>query len=130
MMFNFIAPQDLHTVWGTVKVGLEVVKRRTGEQWIPEDVYASLKAGSSQLFMVDDGFAILQQTRNEWTNEPCLHIWIAFHMKHEDISEEVHSNLRKIAHNIGAKSITFTSPRRWERRSGAKIKSITYEIEV
>jgi hypothetical protein len=128
--FNYIAPQDLHSVWGFVKCGLVSIKQKTGEQWLTEDVYASLKSGTSQLFMFDDGFTVLQSLRNEWTNEPYLHIWAMWHGKHEDISEDIHANLRQIAHNIGAKSITFTSPRRWERRSGAKVKSITYELGV
>ena len=127
-MFTYIAPQDLHTVWGFVKCGLETVKRKTGEKWLPEDIYSAIKSGAAQLFTFPDGFTVLQNLRDEWTNEPYLFIFIMFHMKHEDISEEIHNNLRQIAHNIGAKSIVFISPRRWERRSGAKIKSITYEL--
>jgi hypothetical protein len=71
----------------------------------------------------------LQNIKDQWTNEPELHIWITYHDTNEDISEQFHSNLQKIAENIGAKKITFTSPRRWERRSGAKIRNVTYELE-
>lgn len=130
MNFVFIAPQDLHTVWPKVKLGLHIIRKKTDQKWIPEDVYASLKAGTSQLFMIDDGFLILQSLKDEWTNEPYLHIWAAFHANHDEITEDIHRNLRQIAHNIGAKSITFTSPRRWEKRSGAKVKGITYELGV
>ena len=130
MMFTFIQPQDLQSVWGYVKAGLVTIKQKTGEKWIPEDVYTAIKTGSAQLFTFPDGFTVLQSLKDEFTNEPYLFIWAMFHGKHIDITEEIHSNLRQIAHNIGAKRIVFVSPRRWEKYSGAKVKSITYEIEV
>ena len=99
------------------------------DSWIPEDVYCAIKTGNAQLFMIPDGFVVLENIRDRWSNEPELHIWITYHKTNEDISQKFHSNLQKIAENIGAKKITFTSPRRWERRSGAKIRNVTYELE-
>ena len=127
---NYINPADLHTVWPQVKIGVECVLRKTKEKFLPEDVYAAIKSGSAQLFMVQDGFTVLQNLRDQFTNEPVLHIWIAYHSNHVDLSQEFHINLQQIAHNIGAKQITFTSPRRWEKRSGAQLVSFNYVLGV
>jgi hypothetical protein len=129
MNFQYVNPADLHSVWDFVDDGLEIVRQRTRESWIPEDVYYAIKAGLAQLFMIPDGFVVLQNNRDQWTNEPILHIWITYHSKTDDMADDFHSNLRKIADNVGAKSITFSSPRRWERRSGAKVKTVVYELE-
>ena len=129
-MFQYINPVYIRNVWQQVKVGLIAVQRKTGEQWLIEDVYAALKTGSAQLFTFPDGFVVLQSLRDQWTNEPCLHIWITHHAGHDDLTEDFISNLRKLADNAGVKKVTFTSPRRWDRRSGATLKSYNYELEV
>lgn len=130
MNFIFVPSTDIRNVWEKVKDGLKVVRERTNEKWLDEDVYCALKTNNAQLFMFDNGFCILQNIKDEWTNEPTLHIWITYHGTLDDVTDDFHSKLRELAHNIGSKRITFTSPRRWDRRSGAKIKSINYEIEL
>jgi hypothetical protein len=134
-MFEYINPADIHRVWFHVKHGLEVILDRTNETWLPEDVYTAIKTGQAQLFMFEGGFTVLQSVRDQYTNEPILHIWAAYHGQNDDgtladVTDIFHSELRKIAHNIGSKRITFNSPRRWERRSGATLKSYNYEMEV
>jgi hypothetical protein len=130
MRFEYINPSDIHSVWNEVKRGIEVIIVRSNEKFTPEDVYASIKSGLAQLFMIDDGFTVLQNIRNEFTNQPVLHIWLTYHSKaNDDISADFHSNLLKLADNIGAKEITFTSPRRWDKYAGARLASYNYVIE-
>jgi len=130
MIFEYVNPSDIHSIWFAVRNGLDVVLERTNEKWIPEDIYHAIKSNNAQLFLIDNGFLVLKHYKNEFTNESILHIWIAYHKTNEDLAEELHGNLRKIADNVGAKTITFNSPRRWERRSGYKVRSINYELEV
>jgi hypothetical protein len=130
MKFDYIDPLNLRTVWDRIKSGLTVVRERTGETWSQEDVYCAIKTNQAQLFIIDDGFLVLQSIKDQWTNEPVLHIWITYHSTLDDVTEEFHSNLRKLADNIGSKVIRFTSPRRWERKSGAKLVSHNYEIRI
>jgi hypothetical protein len=128
MTFEYIPPADIRKVWDKIKPGLEVVRRRTDEKWLDEDVYFELKSGAAQLFVMDTGFFIVNAMKNQWTQESVLHLWIAYNDTIDDVSCETHSKLRELAHNIGTNKITFTSPRRWDRRSGARIVSYNYEI--
>lgn len=130
MKFQYVTPAELHSVWFQVRSGLEVVLEKSFDTWIPEDVYCAIRTGAAQLFLIDGGFVVLQNNRDQWTNEPSLHIWITYHEAGDvDVSDDFHSNLRKLADNAGIKKITFSSKRRWERRSGAKVKEIIYELE-
>ena len=130
MKATFINPSDIQSVWFQVRTGLEVVLEKSEDTWIPEDVYCSIKTGNAQLFMIDGGFVVIQSTRDQWTNEQALHIWITYHESGDfDVTEDFHGFLRKLADNAGIRKITFSSKRRWERRSGAKVKLITYELE-
>jgi hypothetical protein len=129
-MFEYINPADLHKHWDFVRKGCEVVKVKTGENWLPEDVYTAIKTNSAQLFLFADGFCVLQHIKDAYNNENVLHIWVAYHSTREDIKEASTNELIKIAKSIGARTITFTSPRKWDLYTGAKVKSVNYEIEV
>ena len=130
MKFQYINPADLHSVWFQVRSGLEVVLEKSFDTWIPEDVYCAIKTGNAQLFLIDGGFVVMQSNRDQWTNEQSLHIWITFHESGNfDVTDDFHANLRKLADNAGINKITFSSKRRWERKSGAKVKEIIYELE-
>jgi hypothetical protein len=130
MTFNYIQPVDLHKHWFSVRTGLEVVLEKSFDTWIPEDVYCAIRTGAAQLFLMDGGFVVMQSNRDQWTNEQSLHIWITYHESGGfDVTDEFHSSLRKLADNAGINKITFSSKRRWERKSGAKVKEIIYELE-
>jgi hypothetical protein len=129
-ILKYVAPADLHSVWPQIRVGVDAIIARAKERFIPEDVYASIKTGAAQLFTAPDGFMVLQNQRNEFTNQPTLHVWLTYHANNEDISEETFRDLLKLADNIGAKEITFSSPRRWDRYIDAQIVSHNFIIEV
>jgi hypothetical protein len=130
MKLEFINPADLHNCWFSIRQGLEVVLERTGEDYLPEDVYAAIKAGTAYLYVFDTGFTVLVNSKAPYTNEPVLFVWIAYHATHEDLQEEFYAELKKMAKTIGASKITWNSPRRWERRSGAKLVAYSYELPV
>ena len=130
MIFTYVNPVDLHKHWNTVRCGIESILDKTEEPFIPEDVYASVKTGASHLYLVDNGFVVLQNIKESYTNDPILFVWLAWHTGEEDLSDFVYDELNKIAKSIGAKTIQWTSPRRWTRRVGARLKSYNYELPV
>ena len=130
MKFEYINPADLHKVWFSIRQGLEVVLERTGEEYLPEDVYAAIKAGTAYLYVVDNGFTVLVNSKAPYTNEPVLFIWIAYHATDEDLADEFYAELKKMAKTIGASKITWNSPRRWDRRAKAKLTAYCYELPV
>jgi hypothetical protein len=129
-MLEYVNPADLHKYWPFVKRGCEIVKAKTGEAWLPEDVYTAIKTNAAQLFMFQHGFCVLQNLKDAYNNDNLLHIWIAWHGTNDDVKADFYAELQKIAKSINATKITFTSPRKWDRYSGAKVKSINYEICV
>jgi hypothetical protein len=77
-MFQPVPPEQLPGVWEFVRHGLEVVIRRTGETWNPEDVRRSLVRGDTALFLRPDGFVVLERRTEFWSCAPYLNVWIAY----------------------------------------------------
>ena len=73
-----IDPAQLHTIWPQVRAGLEAVKAKHNPDWIPEDIYTSLKANAATLLVADeaDGFLILQRQQRFYG--PCVLVWVCY----------------------------------------------------
>lgn len=98
--------------WGSIRAGLEKIRSRTGESWLPEDVYTSIVMGQSYLFEIGTGFAVVQV--NQGIRGPLLFVWCLYMPRGNDKAEVV-SALDSLAKSQGCKSIRFHSPRRgWE----------------
>ncbi len=50
MNARYIKPEELRKIWPFVRAGLEVILKKSPEQWIPEDIYADCFAGRSLLW--------------------------------------------------------------------------------
>ncbi len=117
-MLNLVHPSQLRKVWPIIRCGLEDVARKNEVDWIPEDVYHSVKSGVAAVHLAESGsFLVTCLNRNQYTNDPELHIWIARNVGGSDVITEGLELLRAMATNAGARRITFDSPRNgWERR--------------
>lgn len=113
---RYIQPQELRSWWPWVRVGLDKVKTKSTEPWIPEDVYADCFEQRSMLWVFLEngrplGFVVLQPFGEN------LHVWCA----HSD--ENNHKNLltafvmtEEIARAGNAIALTFDSNRRgWDK---------------
>ena len=133
-----VSPAQLHDIWGVVRSEMEVAASHSLGEWIPEDCYSGIQQGVLSLFLwiVDSryaGFIVLQ--KKQLFSGPVLHIFALYVI--DEYGEYIDANMTQvdaIATKIGAKKITFQSPRRgWERRCkslGFEAKSINYEREV
>ena len=112
--------QDLHACWALVKEGLKEVKEHSTQDWIAEDIYSAIRANSSWLYLglvqhAYVGFCVLTPT----VGYACkmLHVWCVYNATDLDVIALFADELEKIARSIGARKITFLSPRPgWERR--------------
>lgn len=117
---SYVAPNDLQSVWHLVSKGLHKVKEFCTESWIPEDVYHALKTGASTLHLAyreSDyvGFVVLSVLPDY--DGKRVHIWCAYG-EGGGCSDTFMPQVVDMAKNIGAKRVTFWSPREWDHKLG------------
>lgn len=116
---RYIHQSNLHPYWELIKPGLSKVKEHSTDGWIEEDVYVSLKNGSSTLHVgyIDGeyvGFVILSPKQGY--NAIKLMVWCVYAQTDYDPIDTFIEDLKQMGRNIGAKQLTFASPRDWTRR--------------
>lgn len=123
--FDHVQPSGLRNVWPTVKHGMEITSRYSKGNWIPEEAFSAILAGTMSLYLaiVDKryaGFIVLQKRTG--FNGQSLHIF-SLYVKNE-YGKYIDANMEQIeeiAKSHNCNRITFQSPRRgWERR-GARL---------
>lgn len=135
-MLRAIPASDLIFEWPRVREGLEQVKRASGDDWIPEDVYVAIKGGNATLFVIEDddylGFVVLQVLPTFHGKR--LHVWAAHSIHRRPILWTLAEQLKPIAQAAGANKITFSSTRdEWAaiaERGGYTATQTTYTMEV
>lgn len=131
MEFILIQPDGLRAIWPQILVGLE---KMPAEDWISEDVYHAIRSGESALYIGTNesgyaGFIVLRQQRTEFSREPVLHVWLAHNVGDADVFGAAQDFVKQIARSMGAKKITFGSPRiGWSKRY--PLISATYEVPL
>lgn len=133
---RFIPPNDLIFEWERVRTGLIEVKKHSTEDWLPEDVYMSLKTNNSALYIAEDkegeylGFLIVQLLPTFHGKR--LHVWCAYSNNDKPLLRLFLRDLHDMAKQGGANKITFTSPRdEWlavGKRGGFKPANTTFEL--
>jgi len=107
----------VRALWPRIKPGLEAVHAKTVPDWIPEDIYTCLRAGTAILLLADeaDWFIVVQHQGRIYGS--CLLIWI-LHAPgdYAEFADKVYSELERLARELKATRLEMHSPRRgWER---------------
>lgn len=129
MDFKYVTPDLLRTEWSWVREGLEKVRRKGHDDWIPEDIYCDCFTQKAMLWILPErnGFMVLQPIEHK------MHIWAAWLDSNdpEDLIKGMES-AKDIARRGGLKSITFTSARSgWVRRAKSLgAKPSTWEVQL
>lgn len=121
---KLIQPEELQSVWPAVRRYLENVQHY--DTWIPEDVYHAIKSRQAVLYTVDGGCLIVKSLRDQYSNEPYLHVWIAY-SDNVGAIENCLSQVDAIAKSLGITRITCNSTRPGFERAGFKRKMMSYE---
>lgn len=132
---HFVHPAELHAYWPYVRPRLEIVARRARARWIAEDVYTALKNGAATLHIAEAGdeylgLLVLRPTTD--FDGPALQVW-AVYCESKGVIEALENEVAGYARKIGARRLTFTSPRAWGRRLsklGYVATSQVFEKEV
>lgn len=131
MEFTLIHPDGLRAAWPRIRAGLD---RLPPEDWIAEDVYHAIKAGTAALYIGTNdtgyaGFFAFRLQQEEFSREPVLHVWLACNEGDADVFGQAEAFILHVAREAGARRMTFGSPRKgWAKRYQAI--STTYSIPV
>jgi len=122
---------NLHEVWPFVYNGLESVRRNTPCDWLPEDIYAALKAGEMFLFTAKTGkaFAIVRTSTDCLSGRKYLYIVAAYSAKNFS-QPEFMPQFEGLAKETGCSYIEMESNRQGFQRTGWKLDRHTYRWEV
>ena len=138
---EYIHPENLHQYWDDLKSDIELVLDRSNSsvEWIPEDVYMSIKQNTSYVIVGFDGES------NSWlgsivlTPQPgyCgleLHIWTLCNRTDHCLIQNHMDDIVGFAKKLGAKKLTFSSNRKGWNRAGKRLGFIPtlqqYELRV
>ena len=109
---------DVRKVWDNILPGLVEIKKATGAEWRPEDLYAACLGKRMHVFKPDiDGhdFVLLAQNVSVYTGDAYLLV-VAAYSKDGDAIAKFQSEIDSIARESRCKSVEFCSPRKaWQR---------------
>ncbi len=118
MILHYIPKDNLRQHWEYVRHGLELVRARGHNEWLPEDVYCDCYENRSMLFLgiIDNkpvGFVVLQPIGNR------LHVWASWSTINDmTLFMQAFQEIQAIAKQGGKTKVTFNSERKgWERRA-------------
>jgi hypothetical protein len=107
-----LEPQDLREVWDTIKPGLEAIKAAWPElsTWLVEDVYASIKAKESVVYVTEDGFAVCNVITDQYSGLSDLFIWIAYSFQPGgNMIEKYLPSFIEVARDLGYRGVVTQS---------------------
>lgn len=128
----------LHVWWPLVRTGLEEIVRRTSPEWIPEDIYASLRQGEHTLLLGYEGelyigFAIVGRRNSPFSGRPVMFVWAAYTQVPNRLGPFI-EDLLQGAKSQGYKDVVFQSPRiGWQRllkSHGFRLREYIFECKL
>ena len=136
--FEAIPTEDVRAAYTNIEADLRTVMRKSYSDWIPADVYASLREGKAELVVAYKkeqyaGFLALSML-NDFSGEKKLFIWVAYANPKYNIVAETFKFLDNIAENSNLIAIEFDSSRsgwmRTAKQHGYEAITRTYRKEV
>lgn len=118
-----------------MREGLHKIVAKTGDDWMPEDVYHELKINASALYLIyagDEriGFVVLQKW-DKYHAGPRLFVRALWAIPRALVAhkDKFYAELQGLARQHGCVALRMTSTRRWEL-DGWSPKQTIFEMEV
>ncbi|WLD56878.1 hypothetical protein NFC81_09055 [Salinispirillum sp. LH 10-3-1] len=111
--------------------GAETIQARSPEPWTTKEVIKACRKQQAFLFVAPDGFVVLQPKVTDGIKK--VHVWLAYgRVKDAAVKSDYINQLKALARQIGACSLTFSSHRRGYKRylPEAKQTGKNYEISL
>lgn len=111
-----LKPEHLHAFWPFIRMGLEDIKRKMGPDYIPEDVYTSIRNGHVTCTMIrrggrDLGFVIYYRQVRPFSARPELFVWVAWNRPYPRVRNGV---LISTEHRLPADGMEEVVPTAWQ----------------
>ena len=138
LVVEAIPLEDIKAAYSNIEKDLHCVSTKLNAEWIPADIYAALRAGSAELFVMykNDyyvGFGVLTLVDN-FDGEKSLFIWVAYANPEYNVIEEGFKFLDRLSEDLNVTGIEFNSTRSgWTRmvnRYGYTEKTKVFRKEV
>ena len=116
VVFEHIPVEDVRVAYERIEQDLHKIRKKSYADWIPADVYASLKKAESDLhigYIKDEyvGFLVTCFTVDSG-GEPVLSIWAGYQKPGYTFLEEAMDKMNKIAEKFNVTAIEFASSRK------------------
>lgn len=132
ILIQQVAPNEIRSVWDRVKPGIEHLLLKCPDDYIAEDVYWFLRENRATLFMVGDGFMVLEVATDIFSGKKSLCVWLLHFLGAEESRGQIYEYLDDLARKAGCCRVRFKSPRSgWVKKAiGWDMKLITWEREI
>lgn len=130
-MIQIVNPLYLSGFWDHIKPGLTQIledmnSEVINEMWIPEDVYASIKSGESQLWIGDEGFVVSIIHLDRYNGEKTFTVWLGYSFDNtNNVLENNQKILEEYARNNQCHLMKFYSTRKGFLR---RAKDLGYSV--
>lgn len=136
-MLRSVEAKDIGREWDRVRTGLLEVKQHTTDDWLPEDVYMTLRNAGATLYIGENesgylGFIVLRLVQTFHGSK--VEVWCAHSVSKKPLMRTFWPEVQAIAKQVGADRISFSSAREeWQvtaKRIGFKQKQVSYEFTL
>ena len=124
VVFEHIPVEDIRFAYERIEQDLHKVRRKSYADWIPADIYAALKNGSTDLFIGYEkdyyvGFIITSFLKDS-SGQPVLFLWAAYQDSKFKNKDNGLLFMDKLAEEFKVSAIEFSSTRRGWARAAKK----------
>lgn len=106
---------EVRACWDWLRKGLAEVRAKCDSDWMPEDVYAVVRAGQAQIFEIAEGAGFMVCQRQERFGGPCLLIW-AIHGELAPFEQALYAEIDALARSIGVRTVEAQGRKGWAKR--------------
>lgn len=143
LSFMNVPASNLHRYWDFVNYGLDEIHRKYRTEWLPEDVYAAIMVGVTELWLIERqrtiGFFTGQVKKNDYNGELYYFVWHlwalpASRRRPEDGVLQAHRPvaefIKQLVRSKKIHTIKMGTPRRGFEIFGFKLETAIYRLDV
>lgn len=125
--------ENTEEVWQRIRPGLEVIARKDGHPWTPEDLRPDFDSGNFKIALFPEGFMVWHLQVDEFTQDVTFWAWLMYG-EGANVFWQYEEQVCELARTCGANRIGFTTSRkgypRKLRNTAWQLKRYVFEREL